>query len=104
MLSSGEMTPNLADFISSSFFLSVDCRLHEALMKMQQQQQNSLRQWLTETEDRISMFGEPGPDLETARRQLEQHKVSVHAALCCMLVFVFFVCYVFVCIMGDILF
>uniref|UniRef100_A0A131XXJ0 Protein detached n=2 Tax=Ixodes ricinus TaxID=34613 RepID=A0A131XXJ0_IXORI len=54
--------------------MDMQTRLHEALMKMQQQQQNSLRQWLTETEDRISRFGEPGPDLETARRQLEQHK------------------------------
>ncbi|EEC01018.1 dystrophin, putative [Ixodes scapularis] len=54
--------------------MDLQTRLHEALMKMQQQQQNSLRQWLTETEDRISRFGEPGPDLETARRQLEQHK------------------------------
>ncbi|CAN7989457.1 unnamed protein product [Ixodes hexagonus] len=54
--------------------MDMQTKLHEALMKMQQQQQNSLRQWLTETEDRISRFGQPGPDLETARRQLEQHK------------------------------
>lgn len=54
--------------------MDMQTKLHEALMKMQQQQQNALRQWLTETEDRISRFGPVGPDLETARRQLQQHK------------------------------
>ncbi|KAL3212838.1 hypothetical protein MRX96_007875 [Rhipicephalus microplus] len=54
--------------------MDMQTKLQEALMKLQKQQQNALRQWLTETEDRISRFGPVGPDLETARQQLEQHK------------------------------
>ncbi|XP_075552995.1 dystrophin isoform X4 [Dermacentor variabilis] len=54
--------------------MDMQTKLQEALMKLQQQQQNALRQWLTETEDRISRFGPVGPDLETARQQMEQHK------------------------------
>ncbi|XP_077541931.1 dystrophin isoform X3 [Haemaphysalis longicornis] len=54
--------------------MDLQTRIQEALMKLQQQQQNALRQWLTETEDRISHFGPVGPDLDTARQQMEQHK------------------------------
>ncbi|XP_064473113.1 dystrophin-like isoform X2 [Ornithodoros turicata] len=49
-------------------------RLHETLMQLQQEQVNSLRQWLTDAEDRISRLGPAGPDLDATQRQLEMHK------------------------------
>lgn len=58
------------------------CRLlirsiHETLTKLQQEQLESLRQWLTATEDRISQLGAvPQPETSTAARQmLEDHEV-----------------------------
>ncbi|XP_069695333.1 dystrophin, isoforms A/C/F/G/H isoform X7 [Periplaneta americana] len=49
-------------------------RIHEALMDLQQKQLDQLRVWLTATEDRISHMAETGPDYETLKQQIEQHK------------------------------
>nr|CAD7404046.1 unnamed protein product [Timema cristinae] len=48
-------------------------KIHETLMELQQRQLDSLRSWLTATEDRISRMSEPGPDWERLRVQMEQH-------------------------------
>lgn len=51
-------------------------RIHETLTKLQQQQLESLRNWLTETEDRISQLGAVAqPEtLAAALKMLEDHR------------------------------
>ncbi|KAG1660545.1 Dystrophin [Nymphon striatum] len=49
-------------------------KLHEVLMELQQNDLNKLRNWLTETEDRISRIGDIGPSLDNLHEQLEQQK------------------------------
>ncbi len=51
-------------------------RIHETLTKLQQDQLDKLRQWLTDTEDRISQLAShQHPDnLASAVRMLEEHE------------------------------
>ncbi|XP_049782226.1 dystrophin, isoforms A/C/F/G/H-like, partial [Schistocerca cancellata] len=49
-------------------------RIHELLMSLQQQQLDQLRQWLTDTEDRISHMAEVANDPETLQEQIERHR------------------------------
>lgn len=50
--------------------------IHETLTKLQQQQLESLRNWLTETEDRISQLGAVSqPEkMKAALKMLEDHR------------------------------
>lgn len=49
--------------------------LHEVLMLLQQKQLDNLRAWLITAEDKISHFGEIGPDLPAVKLQMLDHKV-----------------------------
>ncbi|RZF40413.1 hypothetical protein LSTR_LSTR015750 [Laodelphax striatellus] len=47
--------------------------IHNKLMSLQQSQLETLREWLTSTEDRISRMSKVGPDLTALRNQLDVH-------------------------------
>ncbi|KAK7085433.1 hypothetical protein SK128_001326, partial [Halocaridina rubra] len=49
-------------------------KLHEKLMILQQRQLESLRRWLTDTEDRIANMSQVGPTLEALEQQIEAHQ------------------------------
>lgn len=50
-------------------------RLHVQLMDLQQKQINALADWLTAAEKRINSSEAIGSDLDTVKRQVENHKV-----------------------------
>lgn len=50
-------------------------RLHIQLMDLQQKQINSLGDWLAVAEKRIESSENIGSDLDTVKRQVENHKV-----------------------------
>lgn len=50
-------------------------RLHVQLMDLQQKQINALAEWLTLAEQRINSSESIGSDLDTVKRQVENHKV-----------------------------
>lgn len=50
-------------------------RLHVQLMDLQQKQINALAEWLTLAEQRINSSEPIGSDLDTVKRQVENHKV-----------------------------
>ena len=50
-------------------------RLHIQLMDLQQKQINSLGDWLAVAEKRIESSEIIGSDLDTVKRQVENHKV-----------------------------
>ena len=52
-------------------------RLHVQLMDLQQKQINSLADWLTVAEKRIEGSENIGSDLDTVKRQVENHKVCL---------------------------
>lgn len=56
------------------FHVVVFLSIHNLLMGQQQKQLDSLREWLTATEDRISHMSDVGPDLAALKSQLETHK------------------------------
>ncbi|XP_075226861.1 dystrophin isoform X2 [Lycorma delicatula] len=47
--------------------------IHSTLMSLQQSQLETLREWLTSTEDRISHMSETGPNLDALKIQLTAH-------------------------------
>ncbi|XP_071545207.1 dystrophin-like isoform X14 [Panulirus ornatus] len=49
-------------------------RLHEKLMSLQQKQLESLKKWLTDTEDRIANMSQVGPTTEALREQISAHQ------------------------------
>ncbi|XP_066986140.1 dystrophin-like isoform X7 [Macrobrachium rosenbergii] len=49
-------------------------KLHEKLMALQQNQLDSLKRWLTETEDRIANMSQVGPTLEALEEQIAAHQ------------------------------
>nr|XP_027238839.1 dystrophin-like isoform X4 [Penaeus vannamei] len=49
-------------------------RLHEKLMTLQQTQLESLKKWLTETEDRIANMSQVGPTTDLLREQIAAHQ------------------------------
>ncbi|XP_069940660.1 microtubule-actin cross-linking factor 1 isoform X2 [Cherax quadricarinatus] len=48
--------------------------LHEKLMSLQQKQLESLKKWLTDTEDRIANMSQVGPTAEALREQILAHQ------------------------------
>ena len=50
-------------------------RLHVQLMDLQQKQINALAEWLTLAEQKINSCESIGSDLDTVKRQVEDHKV-----------------------------
>lgn len=50
-------------------------RLHVQLMDLQQKQINALAEWLTLAEQKINSSESIGSDLDTVKRQVEDHKV-----------------------------
>lgn len=50
-------------------------RLHVQLMDLQQKQINALADWLTRAEQKINSSESIGSDLDTVKRQVEDHKV-----------------------------
>ncbi|XP_069180920.1 LOW QUALITY PROTEIN: dystrophin [Procambarus clarkii] len=48
--------------------------LHEKLMSLQQKQLESLKKWLTDTEDRIANMSQVGPTTEILRQQISAHQ------------------------------
>lgn len=59
-------------------------RLHVQLMDLQQKQINTLAEWLTVAEQRINSSEPIGSDLDTVKRQVENHKVwnSISLSTC----------------------
>ena len=57
-------------------FETINRRIHESLTKLQQEQLERLRQWLTATEDRISQLGaaQQPESAAAAVRMLEDHE------------------------------
>lgn len=53
-------------------------RLHLQLMDLQQKQIDELADWLTVAEKRINSAQTIGSDLDTVRRQVEDHKVMIN--------------------------
>lgn len=53
------------------------CRLQQALMELQQQQLDELAAWLTQMEDRINTQEAMGCDLDSIKKQVEEHKVKI---------------------------
>ena len=51
-------------------------RLHEQLMDLQQRQIDELASWLTNAEAKIDENDSLGSDIETIKRQLDEHKVN----------------------------
>ncbi|XP_068223554.1 microtubule-actin cross-linking factor 1-like [Palaemon carinicauda] len=49
-------------------------KLHEKLMALQHNQLDSLKRWLTETEDRIANMSQVGPTLEALAEQITAHQ------------------------------
>ena len=58
-------------------FETINRRIHESLTKLQQEQLERLRQWLTATEDRISQLGaaQQPESAAAAVRMLEDHEL-----------------------------
>lgn len=55
--------------------------LHDTLMNLQQKQINSLKAWLRDAEDRLSLFPDVTSDLQSLKAQLSALKVSVSLLL-----------------------
>ena len=58
-------------------YLVIFVRLHVQLMELQQKQINELADWLTVAEQKINSSETIGSDLDTVRRQVEDHKVVI---------------------------
>ena len=52
--------------------MSKQSELHKLIMHLQLEQITALRTWMTKTEDRISLLGQSGKDLEEVRTQLRE--------------------------------
>ena len=51
-----------------------ESQLHEGLSLLQQKQLDNLKAWLISAEDKISHFGDVGPDLDSVKQQLGDHR------------------------------
>ena len=47
-------------------------------MELQQHQLDSLSDWLTMMEAKISQYGDIGTDLDSIKKQVTQHKVNMN--------------------------
>lgn len=54
--------------------LDTQTKVHKQLAKMQFEKVNELKDFLTTTEDRLSRMSHTGPDPDSLRRQMEEHK------------------------------